>query len=66
MKTIEYICIVAESYAEEQAILNRYPGVFWLPGTGDGTSFARFYVQLKNKDSVMEFVNEWNTRRPNG
>lgn len=66
MKTIEYICIIAESYAEEQAILNRYPGVFWLPGAPDGSVFARFYIPLKNKESVVEFVNEWNTRRPNG
>jgi len=52
------IQIQAESYLEEQFLLQKFPGVIWHPPiSGDG--FARFYLPLSEDVKAKEALSEY-------
>ena len=55
MKQKEVIELKAESYMEEQFLLDRFPSVVWLNLGGSTT----FYLSIDEKDSVLKAIKEW-------
>ena len=56
------IQIQAESYLEEQYLIQKFPGIVWYPpvvGPASGEGFARFYLPLKEDGKVKEALNEY-------
>jgi hypothetical protein len=51
------IKIEAESYLEEQFILQKFPGVVWYPPIREG--YSTFYLPMKEEASVKEALNEF-------
>ena len=56
MKMQAIIQIVAESYAEEQFIMNRFPGAWFNPISPGRTAF---YIPYPQYQEVKEAINEW-------
>lgn len=52
------IQIQAESYLEEQFLLQKFPGVVWHPPIA-GEGFARFYLPVSKDANVKEALNEY-------
>lgn len=52
------IQIKAESYLEEQFLLQKFPGVIWHPPVV-GEGFASFYLPVKEEKNAKEALNEY-------
>lgn len=58
MKHKQVIELVAETYEEEQFILNRFPDAYWYPSNAQGNTV--FYISVENKNDVEKVVDEYN------
>jgi len=55
MQTKKVIEIQAESYIEEQLLMDAFPEAVWFGGVGP----TRFYLPYNRKDDVKDKMNEW-------
>lgn len=55
MEQKEVIELRAESYMEEQFLLDKFPGITWI-NSGSSTTF---YLPIDEKDSVLTAIKEW-------
>lgn len=61
MKHKLVIEIIAETYEEEQFLLNKFPSVWW----DDRSGFTSFYVPESQKSEVVNVINEWKEMKKN-
>lgn len=59
MKHKTVIQITAESYEEEQYLLNKFPEAWW----DDRQGLTVFYIPTTKMDQVTEVVNEYKERK---
>lgn len=52
------IQIQAESYLEEQFLLQKFPGIIWHPPIA-GEGFASFYLPKKQEGKAKEALSEY-------
>ena len=55
MKRRVVIEVEAESYLEEQYLLDQFPDAVWLNMGGQ----TRFYMDIDDKDRVLEALTNW-------
>lgn len=59
MKKSKIIALTAESYAEEQYLLNKFPISYWRPGDGIQRKYATFYINEIEEKRVDTVMTEW-------
>ena len=57
MKATKIICVRADSHAEQQFIITRFPQVCW---NLVGAHSAHFYIDLRYEKEVYKEIEEWN------
>ena len=62
MKRRVVIEVESESYLEEQFLLDRFPNAVWLNMGGQ----TRFYMDIDEKEQVLEALTEWKEIEKNG
>lgn len=62
MKRKVVIELQSESYLEEQFLLDKFPGAKWLNLGGT----TRFYLDLNEKERVIDAITEWKELEKNG
>jgi len=55
MQAKKVIEIQAESYIEEQLLMDAFPEAVWFTGVGS----TRFYLPYDRKDDVKQKIEEW-------
>jgi hypothetical protein len=55
MEAKKVIEIQAESYIEEQLLMDAFPEAVWFTGVGS----TRFYLPYNRKEDVKEKMREW-------
>ena len=55
MQAKKVIEIQAESYIEEQLLMDAFPEAVWFTGVGS----TRFYLPYDKKDDVKQKIEEW-------
>ena len=59
MQAKKVIEIQAESYIEEQLLMDAFPEAVWFGGVGN----TRFYLPYNRKEDVQKKIREWRDER---
>ena len=62
MKHKKVLQVIAENYAEEQFMLNRFPEAWW----DDRSGRMVFSISLEQEDQVNKAINEYKEQVKNG
>ncbi len=62
MKRRVVIEVESESYLEEQFLLDKFPHSIWLNMGGQ----TKFYMDIDEKEAVLEALTEWREIEKNG